>query len=97
METQQARLHALIEGRVQGVAFRAFVQQRASQLGLNGWVRNLWDGSVEVEAEGARQDVEKLLSALHRGPSSAFVSHVNVSWSEPIGEKRGFTIRRTGT
>ena len=65
------RLHAVVEGTVQGVGFRNFVQENAYRLNLTGWVRNRWDGTVEVTAEGDRQDLEKLLQALRRGPRAS--------------------------
>ncbi len=57
-ETNIPRLHAIVEGHVHGVGFRAFVIRRASSLGVTGWVRNRWDGTVEVVAEGERPDLE---------------------------------------
>jgi acylphosphatase len=63
-----SRLHAIVEGHVQGVGFRVFVQTIAITLGLKGWVRNLWDGNVEVTAEGAQVVLEKFLASLIQGP-----------------------------
>ena len=75
------RLHAIIRGRVQGVGFRYFVQENAIRLGLSGWVRNRWDGSVEVLAEGKRKDLEVFLGSLRRGPRSSNVTSVVPKWS----------------
>ena len=94
-QSENARLHALIEGRVQGVGFRYFVEENAVALDLKGWVRNRWDGSVEVVAEGDRQSLEKLLSALRRGPRAAYVSDVRSEWSQATGEFRNFYVRVT--
>ena len=88
-------LHAIIEGRVQGVGFRYFVQERAIALGLTGWVRNRWNGSVEVDAEGEKQDLEKLYAALLRGPRSANVTNINPQWLAAKGEYSHFNIRIT--
>jgi acylphosphatase len=93
---QPQRLHAQIEGRVQGVGFRAFVEQNAIMLRLSGWVRNRWNGSVEVVAEGERQDLERLLTALQRGPRSAYVTKLDVNWGSATGEFYGFSVLRTG-
>lgn len=90
-----ARLHAEVEGHVQGVGFRYFVQQRAVELGLTGWVRNLWSGNVEVVAEGERPSLEKLLDLLHRGPRSSYVTGVKVDWSAHEAEFKGFQVRMT--
>lgn len=92
-EQQTARLHAIIEGRVQGVGFRYFVQETAANLGLTGWVRNRWDGSVEVTAEGQRQDLNKLLSALYRGPRASYVTGVDPEWMPATNEFSRFSVR----
>jgi acylphosphatase len=89
------RLHALIEGGVQGVGFRYFVLEICQSNDISGWVRNRWDGSVEVTAEGTRPQLDKLLSALYRGPRSADVRGVRPTWSPATGEFVGFTIRPT--
>lgn len=89
------RLHATIDGRVQGVGYRAFVEQNAYALGLKGWVRNRWNGSVEVLAEGERPALEKLLAALQRGPRSADVTHVQMEWLPASGEFSRFLVRMT--
>lgn len=89
------RLHAFIQGRVQGVGFRYFVQSAAVELQLTGWVRNRRDGSVEVLAEGTEENLNQLLRALQRGPSSSNVSAVTPEWSEVNGEFVRFEIRGT--
>ncbi len=89
----QARLHALVTGRVQGVGFRYFVVQRAQQLGLSGFVRNVGFRQVEVEAEGEQEALEQLVEALKRGPSGAYVEHVEIAWAPARGAYQGFTIR----
>lgn len=94
-ETGKMRLHAIIEGRVQGVGFRYFVLDSAESLGVTGWVRNRWDDTVEVTAEGERPDLEKLLKALQRGPSAAYVSQVKTDWEPATGEFSGFHVRGT--
>ncbi len=93
--TTNLRLHALVEGRVQGVGFRAFVEQVAHQLGVSGWVRNRWDSSVEVLAEGSQAQLEALLEALQRGPRMSYVETVTPEWSEASGEFHYFAVRRT--
>lgn len=87
------RLHAVVEGYVQGVGFRAFVLEYAHQLGVTGWVRNRWDTSVEVCAEGERAALERLLAALKRGPSAAYVREVHVEWQAASGEFKDFRVR----
>jgi acylphosphatase len=92
-DPELVRLHATVHGRVQGVSFRYYTQQRARQLGLSGYVRNQWDGTVEVIAEGPRPAVEEMLSFLHVGPRAAFVTQVDVKWPQPVGEFDQFGVR----
>ena len=79
------RLHAVVRGDVQGVGFRYFVQRKAQQLGLRGWVRNNDDGTVELVAEGGRQELEQLKRALEEGPRLSRVDRVEARWSEATG------------
>ena len=84
-------LRAIVRGRVQGVGFRDYVATRARSLGLTGYVRNLSDGrSIEVVAEGARHDLERLADHLHRGPSGAHVTAVETDWRTPTGAHANF-------
>ena len=69
-------IHALVEGRVQGVGFRWFVRERARRLGLAGWVRNRPDGTVELAARGEDECVAMLRDFLRRGPDGAHVTAV---------------------
>lgn len=87
------RLRAIVSGRVQGVSFRYYTEQRARRLGLVGYVRNLPDGTVEVIAEGSTTALQSLLVWLHRGPRMAIVDEVRETWSEPIGQHRRFAVR----
>jgi acylphosphatase len=86
------RINLIVEGRVQGVGFRYFVAEQAMGKGIVGWVRNRWDGSVEVMAEGERSALEKFLSEIRRGPRSAFVSNVKETWGAPTGEFNDFRV-----
>ena len=89
----QAQLHMLIGGRVQGVFFRAATAEEARALGLKGWVRNLPDGRVEVLAEGDRKNLEMLYAWAHDGPRYARVSDVQARWSEYSGRFQDFEVR----
>lgn len=86
------RLHAIIEGYVQGVNFRANTKQRAEQRRITGWVRNNADGTVEVLAEGETAQLEGLLRYLHDGPPTAEVRSVKATWQEATGEFNDFYI-----
>jgi acylphosphatase len=86
------RLHAIVHGDVQGVGFRYFVQRRAHQLGLRGWVRNNDDGTVELVAEGTRRQLEELKRTLQEGPRLARVDRVETKWSEGTGNLQRFEL-----
>ncbi len=94
-EETKSRLHATVAGRVQGVYFRAFVHDQAQMLRLQGWVRNRWSGTVEVTAEGTRQNLEKLLTALRQGPPEAYVDDICFDWLPATGEFTNFEVVRT--
>lgn len=86
------RLHATVEGYVQGVGFRNYVQDTALRLDLTGWVRNTPDGSVEVTAEGPEAALHMLVNELHHGPRASQVTRVNAEWSEASHEFTRFKI-----
>lgn len=94
-DTIKDRLHAIVKGYVQGVGFRYYVLDAAVALGVNGWVRNLWNGDVEVVAEGEHEALEKLLAILRRGPRAAHVSGVDIDWGEFAGEFSSFHVKST--
>jgi acylphosphatase len=76
---------ALISGNVQGVGFRYFAVHVAQRLGINGNVRNVASGDVEVNAHGDESNLNEFLKELHVGPSSAEVRDVRVAWSDENG------------
>ena len=88
----QSSVHIVVSGMVQGVGFRYFVYHHATQLGLTGWVRNLPNGDVEIEAEGKQESVESLITYARRGPRSAVVSNIDVVWKEPHSQFTSFEI-----
>ncbi len=86
------RLHAVVHGDVQGVGFRYFAQRKGRQLGLQGWVRNNDDGTVELVAEGERPALEELKRAVEQGPRMAHVDRVDARWSSATGNLAGFDL-----
>jgi len=89
-----ASVRAVVYGYVQGVFFRAFASRQATKLGLTGYVRNLpGREAVEVQAEGERKQLEKLIDSLGVGPSTARVGKVVTNWSKYTGSYSGFSIR----
>jgi acylphosphatase len=95
-KTRMIRMvHVRITGTVQGVGYRAFVERMASRLGLDGWVRNRRDGSVEALFCGESQTVEAMLAACRNGPRLAVVDKVAVAEGEAVGSDRGFRVLPT--
>jgi acylphosphatase len=93
--TASRRLRAVVRGRVQGVGFRYSTEDEANRLGLAGWVRNLPDGGVELEAEGEQGALDRLLAFLRQGPPAARVQTVVEEWLPPAGLARPFQIKKT--
>jgi acylphosphatase len=89
------RMHVIVDGHVQGVGFRYFVQEHASSLGLTGWVRNTYDGQVELTAEGKHSELEKLLEKVKTGPRSAWVINTEIDWGVATGSFHKFMILPT--
>jgi acylphosphatase len=87
-----AALHAVAQGRVQGVNYRAFVTRNAAALGLTGYVRNMPDNSVEITAEGDKNQLQKLIDLLKKGPPVARVDNLEISWSQYTGHYRDFSV-----
>jgi len=93
-EDGRRRLHALVQGRVQGVFFRDYCREHALRLGLVGWVRNLPDGrTLEVTVEGPRRALQELVAFLREGPPGAYVQAVEVEWDLPQSEFGWFRVR----
>jgi acylphosphatase len=90
---ERARLSVKVSGMVQGVGFRWHTLRVAEGLRLSGWVRNLRDGSVEIQAEGERATLERFLEWCRHGPDFSRVDKVSVSWGPAQDEDAGFVIR----
>jgi acylphosphatase len=72
-------VHVRVSGRVQGVFFRAFTKEKATEFGIKGWVRNIPGGGVEAVLEGERQKVGEMLGLLKAGPEGAMVLGIELS------------------
>ena len=79
----RVRARVVAQGRVQGVGFRVFLQSQATRYGLSGWVRNLPDGRIETEVEGASVLVDEFIQAVESGPPLAHVQDIQVEWINP--------------
>jgi acylphosphatase len=87
------RAHVYVSGQVQGVFFRDAARERAVQLGLAGWVRNLPDGRVEALFEGPSEKVREMVRWCKDGPSHARVEDVNADYEASRGDLKGFEVR----
>lgn len=94
MTESRHTVHLRIEGRVQGVGYRAFVEMRAAELGLHGWVRNRRDGSVEAVVQGPSAAVDAMIEQCRSGPPAARVDRVEVI-GEGVGRFSAFEVRPT--
>lgn len=88
----QKRVHVIVEGRVQGVFFRAHTRDEAKKLVLCGWVRNRADGSVEALVEGDETEVNLMLNWFKIGSPGSRVERVRITEEEPVGDNRNFEI-----
>jgi acylphosphatase len=91
--SDRERAHVHVSGRVQGVFFRETTREKAEDLGLAGWVRNLPDGRVEAVFEGPPRDVREMVRWCEQGPPSAAVEDVEADFGEPKDDLRGFEVR----
>ena len=87
------RAHVRIAGQVQGVFFRDATRQKAEELNLAGWVKNLPDGRVEAVFEGPPDEVKKMLRWCEEGPQQATVENVDADIEDPVGDLSGFEVR----
>lgn len=86
------RAHIIVSGLVQGVGFRYFIYRKATELELRGFVRNLYNGDVEIVVEGEKDKIQILIEHAKIGPRSAFVKDVQVEWEEDKNEFTDFRI-----
>jgi acylphosphatase len=87
------RAQVIVQGRVQGVYYRASARDHARRLNLSGWARNCPDGSVELVVEGESKQIEQLIAWCHQGPPAAVVTQVEVEWQTATGEFVGFAVK----
>lgn len=87
------RVHVIVEGRVQGVFFRAHTREEAVRLALSGWVRNVHDGSVEAVVEGDDEAVSRMIAWFRQGSPMSRVTAVMATEEDRDGSFAGFEIR----
>jgi acylphosphatase len=88
----QVSFHAVVHGRVQGVAFRYYARDYARRRGITGWIRNRPDGTVEVKAEGSPEDLHDFEAWLHEGPPAARVTRVDIRRPVTLQHFPSFTV-----
>ena len=97
MKTQNlisnASVKLVVSGRVQGVGYRYFIARTASELGINGYVKNLYSGDVEIFAEGRKEFLEELIKIAKSGPPHAYVDTARIEWLEFNDKYDNFEIR----
>jgi len=86
------RYHIIIHGDVQGVGFRYFTQKNASLYGINGWVRNKIDGTVEIDAEGSETNMTEFIKAVERGNRYSLVESANTEKLSDMKNYKSFNI-----
>ena len=89
------RVHLVISGRVQGVFYRQSAMDLAQSIGLDGWVRNRLDGTVEAVAQGTGDEVERFVAWCHQGPNLAQVNGVDRTDAEAVSMPGGCNVRPT--
>ena len=93
---ENARVHIVVSGRVQGVLYRAGARQKARELGLAGWAHNLIDGKVELVAEGEKEKVMEFAEWCRQGPPLAKVENVEIEYEDSKGDLEDFEVREFG-
>jgi len=92
-QDENVRVHIWVQGRVQAVGFRAFVQQNAIQIGVTGWVRNVGYNAVEAVAEGNKSQMDDFLRMMKRGPMGARVDESREEGEQVTGEFSSFRVK----
>lgn len=88
----QSAVRIIVSGRVQGVGFRYFIARLAERFGLHGYARNLWEGEVEIYAEGKKEFVEEMVKKAKEGPSHGKVESCKVEWLDFTNKYDNFDI-----
>ena len=92
-ESGRCRAHLIVQGRVQGVGYRAFTQREAMKRQVCGWVGNLPDGRVEAEAEGEQPQVLEFIERLKAGPTFSRIEHIDIDWVDALSNEDQFVIK----
>jgi len=93
MDKDVKRLSILVTGRVQGVGYRFFTQETADMYGITGWVRNCFNGNVELEAQGNSELLQQLIKELKKGPLMGHVSEIQSREIVSVEGEKLFSVR----
>ncbi len=91
--TNKSRVHIKATGKVQGVFFRVNTKEKAQELNLRGWVKNLGNDKVEIVAEGSKQKLKELVEWAKQGSERASVDDIKIQWQENKNEFNKFKIK----
>lgn len=94
MPSDITRAEIIVNGLVQGVGFRYFVLRNGLNLGLKGYVKNLYTGEVVAVVEGEKYKIEELFKLMRQGPSHSKVNKINIAWGSYNSEFSTFEIRQ---
>lgn len=86
-------INIIVKGYVQGVGFRYYIARAANEMQLNGYVKNLFNGDVEIYAEGRQEFLEELVKKAKLGPSHSHVDSIKIEWLEFKNKYNNFEIR----
>ncbi|MDD5260096.1 MAG: acylphosphatase [bacterium] len=92
MVNELKAVHIIVKGTVQGVGFRYYTRQLASTLGLSGFVKNLANGDVEIEAEGSKEGLQSLIHDLRNNKMAEYVADLKIEWSAYQNKYKDFVI-----
>lgn len=87
------RYHIIVHGHVQGVGFRFYSYQNAIKNNVRGWVRNNYDGTVEIDAVGCEEDMVRFIDLIKTGPAFSNVEHLNIQEIKDLKEYKSFEIK----
>lgn len=87
------RAHVFIDGKVQRVGFRYFVQTKAQEMGIEGWVKNLADGRVEAVFEGPKPNVLIMIEKCRKGPRASRVDNIDLNWEKTDNNLESFRVK----
>ncbi|MBU5590248.1 acylphosphatase [Clostridium sp. MSJ-4] len=87
------RYHLLVAGRVQGVGFRYITQHAAEKTSVTGWVKNLYNGDVEIEVQGLEDNIANFITLIRKGNGFSSIENIDINMIDLISQEKGFKIK----